>query len=371
LGALLEVAMNDFLYSRCLRPAILSEELSRPFAEKGRDKNKLWLDKNENVDPELQAFAEEILQGIDTKCLTIYPDCYDLYQKIAQLEGVDAQNLLLTAGSDGAIRTVFEACINPNDTVIHSDPTFAMYYVYSKMFGARSLPIAYERREKGPEFPFQKWLDAINELKPKLVCLANPDSPTGTVLPEQELKLLIETARENNSLVLIDEAYFPFYPHSVLKWINDYPNLLVARTFAKAWGVAGLRIGYLATNIQLSGYMHKLKPMYEVNTVSLRFMEAMLDYPEQVQASILRLKQGKEYFIEEMQKLGFKCLDTQANFIHVEFREFEEAIHTALQDKVLFRPGFGHDCLRGFTRFTIATEDISAKVVGLIKSAIV
>lgn len=363
--------MNDFSYSRCLRPAILSEELSRPFAEKGRDKNKLWLDKNENVDPELQSFAEEILRGIDAKCLSIYPDCYDLYQKIAQLEGIDAQSLLLTAGSDGAIRTVFEACINPNDWVIHSDPTFAMYYVYSKMFGAKSLPIAYERSEKGPEFPLQKWLDAINELKPKLVCLANPDSPTGTVLPEQELKLLIDTAKESNSLVLIDEAYFPFYAHSVLKWIDDYPNLLVARTFAKAWGVAGLRIGYLATNTHLSGYMHKLKPMYEVNTVSLRFMEVMLQHPEKIQASIQRLEHGKQYFIDEMQKLGFRCLVTHANFVHVELAGFETAVHKALEEKVLFRPRFGHKCLNGFTRFTVATEDIAAEVISLIKSAVV
>lgn len=363
--------MNELLYKRCLRKAILSDELTRPFAEKGRDKSKLWLDKNENVDPELLAFSQQILQGIDPQCLSIYPDCHELYQKIAKKDEVEPENLLLTAGSDGAIRTVFEACINEGDTVIHSDPTFAMYYVYSKMFGAKSSAISYRRCNSGPEFPLQQWLDSIRELQPKLVCLANPDSPTGTVLTESNLQLLIETALENNSLVLIDEAYFPFYPFSALKWINRYPNLLVARTFAKAWGVAGLRIGYLATNTQLSAYMHKLKPMYEVNTVSLRFMEAMLDHPEKVQESVLRLQQGKEFFIDEMQKLGFKCLDTQANFIHVEFREFEEVVHAALQDKVLFRPGFGHDCLKGFTRFTIATKDISAKVIALIKSAII
>lgn len=361
--------MAEFAYERCLREPILSPELTRPFAEQGRDQNKLWLDKNENVDPELLQFVEQTLAQLGPKALTTYPDCYQLYQQIAEYEQVSPESLLLTAGSDGAIRTVFEACINPGDKVIHTDPTFAMYYVYSKMFGAEQVLATYSPSDEGPQLTVETLIGLINEHQPKLVCLANPDSPTGTVYQPEDLQRIIACAQAQNALILIDEAYYPFYQHSALPWINQYPNLLVARTFAKAWGLAGLRVGYLAANPALSCYMHKVKPMYEVNTVALRFMEAMLAHTEEMQASVQRLLAGKGYFVQQMREMGYKVLPTEANFVHVCFAADEAKIHAFLEDKVLYRKGFAQACLAGYTRFTVATQAVSEQMVTLIKQA--
>jgi histidinol-phosphate aminotransferase len=363
-------AMSEFTYQNCLRKPILSELLQRPFAEERRSVSKLWLDKNESIDPQLQEISTKILADIDAKSLSVYPDCYELYKKLAAQENVKPENLLLTAGSDGAIRTVFEACINEGDTVIHPEPTFAMYSVYCKMFGAREVLLTYNKGAPEPELPFQCFIDLIRNERPKLVCLANPDSPTGTVYSEQQIRTLIEEAQQQNALVLIDEAYFPFYEHSVLPLIDIYPNLLVARTFAKAWGAAGMRIGFLATNEKLSAYMHKVKPMYEVNTVALRFMEGMLNHTDEITKSVARLMKGKDYFINEMQLLGYIVISTHANFLHVNFGTNKQKIHDALENKVLYRVGFDQECLKGFSRFTISTREVLEDVVSLIKTSV-
>ena len=122
----------------------------RPDWTKGvaRDPALLWLDKNENTDPELAKLTSRILSEIDQSAIYTYPECTPLYRKLGTYLGVDADRLLLTAGSDGAIRAVFEAYINPGDTVLHTVPTFAMYGVYSAMYGAHVVPLAYSRRTR-------------------------------------------------------------------------------------------------------------------------------------------------------------------------------------------------------------------------------
>lgn len=359
-----------FDITKCLRKEIISEGLTRPGPEKTRNTSKKWLDKNENTDPFIREIGGKILREIEFDAISTYPDCYNLYEKVAKAENVQIENLLVTAGSDGAIRTVFESAISPGDRVMHTNPTFAMYYVYSKMFGAEVKTIEYESSDKGPILNIKNFIEEIRNYSPKLICLPNPDSPTGTIVGNEDLKEILSAALEKNALVLIDEAYYPFYEHSTIGWINEFPNLIVARTFAKAWGAAGFRIGYLAANVGLATYLHKVKPMYEVNTLSLRFMEKMLDHGAEVEASIKRLIDGKKYFIDEMTKLGFSTIETNANFVHVNFLNKAEQIHKKVSEYVLYRHNFPHPSLAEYARFTIAPTDVMEEVVKLIKEAI-
>lgn len=359
-----------FDFKKCLRAEIVSAELTRPGPEKRRSSDKKWLDKNENTDPVLREVAGKILREIEFDAITTYPDCYDLYEKIAKADNLQIENLLITAGSDGAIRTVFESTISPGDRVMHTNPTFAMYYVYSKMFGANVKTVEYEASAAEPYLNVEKFIADIKQFSPKLICLPNPDSPTGTVVGNEGLKKILSAALEVNSLVLIDEAYYPFYPLTAIAYINDFPNVIIARTFAKAWGAAGFRIGYLAANKELASYLHKVKPMYEVNTLSLRFMEKMMEQTKAVEESVDRLLDGKKYFIEEMHKLGFKTVATNANFIHVNFADKAGMIHERVSKDVLYRHNFPHPSLADFARFTIAPKSEMKEVADLIKMAI-
>ncbi len=354
------------------RSPVAAETLIRPdwTSNQIRSPALLWLDKNENTDPALAQVTSEILRTLPPQALFTYPDNAALYKKLASYVGCSANQLLLTPGSDGAIRAVFETFINEGDIVLHTTPTFAMYPVYCQMYGAQAVGLEYQRRPAGPQLDLENFVRQVLELKPKLVCLPNPDSPTGTLVSESELRSLISAARSVGAVILVDEAYHPFSQFTVAPWIKEFPNLVVARTFAKAWGLAGLRIGYAIAEERVAKLLHKVRPMYEVNTVAVHFIERILDFKAEMEKSVDRLNRGKTYFTTAMQELDFGTLPTHGNFMHVAFREHAAAIHNALKDIVLYRQDFKDPCLAGYSRFSSTTEELFKPVVDAIGKTI-
>jgi histidinol-phosphate aminotransferase len=351
------------------RRSLLNSELQRPSALSStpRDPTRLWLDKNENLDPELMALTHNVLSSIPQEALATYPEAGDLYRKLALWVGVSADSLLLTPGSDGAIRLVFEAFVEHGDAVIHTSPTFAMYPVYSKMFGAAAWQINYAPTDNGPFLDPMAIFDALREHKPKLLCLPNPDSPTGTTLPPDTLREILVFCESVGTVLLVDEAYHPFHDSSVVSLTQSSPNLVVARTFAKAWGVAGLRIGYAAAHPQTIALLHKLRPMYETSTLAVEFMCRMLDHSAAMMQSVARVNDGKHFFEDEMRTMGFRVLQTGGNFTHVAFGERSKVVHAALSGKVLYRASFDHPCLAGYSRFSVAPRRSMSRVIDLIR----
>lgn len=353
------------------RQSLLNPDLQRPSALKStpRDPRYLWLDKNENLDQRLIAVAHEVMGEVPPSALAIYPEAGELYRKLAAWVGVQPEQLVLTPGSDGAIRVVFEAFVEPGEAVVHTSPTFAMYPVYCQMFGAQACPIDYEAGELGPHLDTEALLRIVRERKPKLVCLPNPDSPTGTVLGPETLRCILRECESAGAVFLVDEAYHPFYDWSAVAWTEASRNLVVARTFAKAWGVAGLRIGYAVAHADTIALLHKMRPMYEVSTVAVEFMSRMLDRTAEMTAAVGRINDGKVFFVEEMRALRFPALASAGNFVHVAFGASAEVIHAALKTRVLYRACSGHPCLEGYSRFTVAPRPIMAEVVDLIRTA--
>jgi histidinol-phosphate aminotransferase len=362
---------NHFVAPHARTP-VADPKLFRPDWTLGvsRDPKLLWLDKNENTDPELARLTASILSEIDPVNIYSYPECTPLYNKLAGHLGVKADHLLLTAGSDGAIRSVFEAFIDPGDVVVHTVPTFAMYGVYSSMYGATVVPLAYQPSDKGPLLKVEEVVDTIVNARPKLVCLPNPDSPTGTVFTPTEMRDIIEAAGRSGALILIDEAYYPFYEHTVVPWVDDYKHMVVTRTFAKAWGISGLRIGYAVSCANVARLLHKVRPMYEVNTVAVAVVDKILDHSGAVLASVSRLNAGRDTFVEEMKSLCLRTLVTHGNFLHVAFDHYGPAVHERLKDIVLYRIDGGEGCLKGFSRFSATTVERFEAVTKPIKEVV-
>jgi histidinol-phosphate aminotransferase len=335
----------------------LNMAITRPSRERTeiRPNNMLWLDKNENMDPQYHAFIAKLIDDLPAQALYGYPDCHEVYVKLARYLSVAVNQLIFAAGSDGIIRLVYEAFINPGDTVIYTEPTFAMYSLYAQMYGAKSFILHYEPTEQGPYLNVDTVISAIKQGNPRLVCLPNPNSPSGTVFSPAELKTIIQTARDAGAIMLIDEAYHPFYMETAAPWVNEFPNLIVARTFSKAWGCAGIRLGYGLANAALTDVLHKLRPMYEAGALSFTIADRLLDYPEEMEHSVTRLNAGKEFFLTEMQKLRFQTFPAQGNFLHVNFGGLSDIIHQTLSDKVLYRQNFSHPSLAGFSRFSATT----------------
>jgi len=364
------MSRNNFVAPNARAP-VSDPRLFRPDWTAGvpRNPNLLWLDKNENSDPELARLTKSLLSEVDPADIYSYPECTPLYNKLAGHLGVQADHLLLTAGSDGAIRSVFEAFINPGDIVMHTVPSFAMYAVYSSMYGANVVPLAYKSSDKGPALKIEEVVDAIVQTRPKLVCLPNPDSPTGTVFNPAEMREIVEAAGRSGALILIDEAYYPFYNHTTVPWVDKYNNMVVTRTFAKAWGLSGLRIGYAVSCPDIARLLHKVRPMYEVNTVAVAVAYRILDHSDAVTASVNRLNAGRDAFIEEMKSLGLRTLVTHGNFLHVAFGGIANAVHERLKTIVLYRLDGGDGCLKGFSRFSATTVERFQPVIKQIQQA--
>jgi histidinol-phosphate aminotransferase len=330
----------------------------------------LWLDKNENMDPHYLQFIQTLLTDLPGKALFGYPDCHALYKKIADHVGVSINQLFIAAGSDGIIRTVYDAFVMPGDNVIYTNPTFAMYSLYAQMYGANAVELQYAATPDGPTLLAEDVIRAILMYRPRLIGLPNPNSPSGTVFTLDEMRFIIQAAMDTDAIILVDEAYHPFYDETVLPLLADSPRLIIARSFSKAWGCAGIRMGYGIGAKPIMDTLHRIRPMYEAGALSVTIAERLLDHPEQMLQSVARLKAGKNYFLTEMQSLGFKTLPSQGNFLHVAFAQHASAIHTVLQDKVLYRHNFGHPSLAGYSRFSATTQEQFEPVVQLIRTII-
>lgn len=332
-----------------------------------RDPRLKWLDKNENADPEYRNFLLSILKEIDPVAIFTYPELGDLYRKISDYESLKTENIYLTTGSDGAIRSVFDCFVQIGDKVLYTNPTFAMYSVYCKVKGAVDISIDYTAGQNGPLISEGMIVSKIKSERPKLICLPNPDSPSGWLHSMENIKKILDAANEVGAIVLIDEAYYGFCDQTALGFIDQYDCLVIARTFSKAWGLAGLRIGYLVANSDICKFIHKQKPMYEISSFAADFALKLLDYDDEYKKMLVRLREGGLFFKSRLEALGFQVITPPTNFLHVHFRECRERIEKEVRSVALFRGNFGHDSLKKYTRFTCTTKNEFEPIVCIIE----
>ncbi len=330
-----------------VRPKARFDSVFRMLNPEGRA-GKLRLDKNEHV----AGLPEEIVAGalktLTSESLAVYPEVRPLYKKLADSLGVAEGNLMLSAGSDPAIKSLYELFVGEGDRVVLPKPTYAMFHVYARMYGATAVNIEY-----GPDLTLDQdaLLDAI---KPdvQLVAIANPNSPTGTVMEEAYLLKVIEKASDAGVVALIDEAYYPFHAETMLPYIRDYDNLVVTRTFSKAYGLASLRLGYVAGGEKMIDLLMKVRPMYEVTGIAVHFGCYILGHPDVVEEYVRQVDEGKRYLAAEMEALGFHTHPTHANFMHVriENESLRGAVAQGLADRdILINGRQGpplEDCIR-------------------------
>jgi histidinol-phosphate aminotransferase len=243
--------------------------------------------------------------------LTGYPSADSLYEQLSQSLGVPRERLLLTAGSDSAVRAVYQALLQPGDAVVSLEPSYAMYQVYAQMFQARAVEITIPRSLKVDR---QQLLEAIAP-GVRLVMLANPNQPTGTLLDEEYLLRVLERAARIQALVAVDEAYFPFSRHTMLPHTGEFPNLLVIRTLSKAAGLAGLRIGFAVGHPEVVQSLWKLRPANDINSMAILCAREMLAVPELIEDYVADVEAGKETLAAVAAELGLSPVPTATNFM--------------------------------------------------------
>ena len=353
--------MKNLIYSK------IHADIYRPdwLIDEKRDRTKLWLDKNENTDKNLSNFLKKIFVNLKPEFINSYPSLARIYIKLSKFLNIKPEQILLTHGSDGGIKSVFETFINPNDIVIRTEPTFAMYAIYIKIYKAREILIKYDQKLT---LDINYLIKILRFKKPKLLCLPNPDSPTGQIVEAKLIKRILDVSKKTKTFVLIDEAYFEYYNKTNIYQINKYPNLIVARTTGKAFGLAGARVGYLIANKNIIRKLHQTKSMYEINHIGAEIFYQLLNDKNYkfIKKIINEHLKGKKYFINELEKLKYNALKTYSNFIIVNFRENTHKILSKLK-KICYIRYFKEGVLKGQVRFSLTNIYNFKKIVKIIK----
>ena len=273
------------------------------------------LDRNERTIPFPSEMTAALMARITPEMLVSYPSPGPLYQKLTRHLGVDREMLLLTNGSDAGIKAIFETYIEAGHEVLHLAPTYAFYSVYSGMFGALEKEISFDANL---EIDIQAFLDAIRP-STRLVALANPNQPTGTALSPSQMYALLQRCANTETLLLVDEAYYPFYEHSAADLVEEFPNLIVSRTFSKAWGVASIRLGFLLSHPKNIDYLSRTKSLSDINCFALKIGEFLLDNDHLMTEYVEDVNRGKQHLVSALRKINLQPLNSHTNFLLVRF----------------------------------------------------
>jgi len=200
--------------------------------EPGDREGTVRLNRNERQWPLPDWFVDKIAQSVTSELFTNYPVTDGFYSQLSSHVGLPEKQLLLTPGSDAAVKALFHAYLRRGDAVVMLDPSYAMYPVYAQMFQGQAVPVPFNDRLE----PDVEKLMASVVKGVRIVMIANPNQPTGTMLPEEVLLQLVKRAAAVGALVAVDEAYYPFSHFTVLPWVKDFPHLSFSGPFRKRLG---------------------------------------------------------------------------------------------------------------------------------------
>jgi histidinol-phosphate aminotransferase len=324
----------------------------------------LRLDFNENTVGCSPRVLERLRQ-LQFEQLARYPERESVERQVAAHLGVDPTGLLLTNGVDEAIHLVCETYLEAGDEVLIVVPTFSMYEIYAAATGARVITIP-----AGPEllYPTDEVLARISA-RTRLVAIANPNNPTGAVVSKSDLLRILRAAPD--AAVLVDEAYFDFYGESLLADVASHPNLFVARTFSKAYGLAGLRIGVLVGNAAQMAMVRRVGSPYNVNGVALACLPEALTDQEYMRQYVAEVRQGRERLEQELRSLKLRFWPSQANFVLVKIGERHDAFVRAMRERgILVRDRSRDPGCDGCVRISVGSNEQTERLIVALREVV-
>jgi histidinol-phosphate aminotransferase len=301
------------------------------------------------------------LEQLSGNTLAFYPDRERAEKMVAEFLGRSLSEVLLTNGADEGIDLLCRTFLEPDDEMIMVTPTFPMYEIFARSAGARVVGVP-----AGPDysFPLSGVLARVNP-RTRMIIITNPHNPTGVVVSTSDILSVLDKAPE--AAILVDEAYYEFYGYTMLDEVGTLPNLFIARTFSKAYGLAGMRLGVLAGPAEHIAMARRVVSPFNINVFAVECLGEALADQEFVQAYITQVRRTREWFREQVEALGFKSWPSHANFILVNLGEHKDEIlkrmvgwGIVLRD----RP----DC-PGCVRITIGKQEEMEVVLEALKTA--
>ncbi|MCK5808449.1 histidinol-phosphate transaminase [bacterium] len=311
--------------------------------------------------------------------VNFYPDgnAYYLKQAIVDYHKKKGQNIELDQivmgnGSNEVIDIAIRTLVGKDEELLVSAQAFIIYELISKGAGIsmKLIPQTADYR-----IDIQGYIDAITE-KTKLICLVNPNNPTGSHYSKSEFEMLLKAVPEG-CVVLVDEAYVDFvdaddYPNS-LDYFKTFPNMITTRTFSKAFGISGIRLGYAITSEEIAGYLNRIREPFNTNSLAQAAGIAALGDEEYLSRAVAVNKEGKEFYYKTFTEMGLEYISTQGNFILVKLGESPalgmEVFDKMLHKGVIVRPMAGYG-FPNWIRISIGLPQENVECIKVLKECL-
>ncbi len=364
--------MELFASARPNLPRVKNYKPGKPLEELEREygiHNAIKMASNENALGPSPKAVQAIRKNLSK--IHRYPDggCFYLRNKLSKMLGVSTDSLVFGNGSDEMLVLAVRAFVDPQDEVIIADPTFLIYEIAVEAQGGKTIKVPM----KNFRYDLAGMKQRISQ-RTKIIFIANPDNPVGTYVDEKSLVGFLKDV-PRRVVVVLDEAYYEFakvkkdYPHS-LKLLESFENLLITRTFSKAYGLGGLRIGFGITRAPIANALNKVREPFNVNLLAQVGAVAALDDKAHLSKTIKMVAEGRRYLTRELRRLSLRTVDTVTNFILVDLQTDAQALYEKLLRKGVIVRGMGAWGLKSFIRVTIGKKAENVRFIKALKESL-
>lgn len=335
-----------------------------PYSSESRsDKDKTWLklDWNESTFPLPEKITKEL--NIENFNTNTYPNQNhtQLIGAIARYNNVQKDNILIYAGSDEALKDIFTVFLDSSKSCLVKVPTYTQVFTYIL---PNSKNIIMDEISN-PFTTHELEIDKDNLNRSNVIYFANPNNPTGRSFAKDEIEMYISNNSEK--IFVIDEAYFEYSGKTMAEEVNKYKNLIITRTFSKAFSLAGLRIGYVIADIDVINLLKKIKNIKSVNDIAIKAADLVLKNKKLFQQQIEEVNVSRDLLIQNTKGFKkFKILDSEANFVLVKAQNSEKLKEIFYKNKILVRDKSNEELLPDCLRITLGGRDIFEKVMNVL-----
>src|SRR6202790_47728 len=305
------------------------------------------------------------LRSLDSELLARYPEREPVEKEVANFLGLDPAQVLLTNGVDEAIHLLSSTYLDAGDEALIVVPTFAMYAIFAQAEGARVVEV-----RAGDNFTFPE-KDLLAQLSPRtrLIAVANPNNPTGAAVAGNVLIQIAQAAPQ--AAMLVDEAYFEFHGETVIDQTRQIENLFRSRTFSKAYGLAGLRIGVLAGEARQMAMVRRMASPYNVNAAALAILPEALQDQEYVSRYVAQVLSNRKRLQQELANLGLHYWPSHANFVLVRIGPAHAEFVRALRNRgILVRDRHADPGCEGCVRLTVGTYEHTGTLITALRDVV-
>lgn len=324
------------------------------------------LDRNEKVSNFPDEVIADIFRQFQNFSLSVSPESALLYEKLASTFNIKKNKIYLTCGITEGIRVLYETVTNPGDNIVVLDPTYPMYMVYAKFYQLDYRKFSYDKDCLPDMQTLYKNIDA----RTKFAIIPNPNLPIESVFTVDEIRKILDHCRDKGVFVVIDEAYHFWGAPTVMDLVDEYDNLIVFRTFSKAYGLAGIRLGFMVSQEENIEYFSKTRSLVESNTLSMTVARYFLDHPELRDVHVKEVKEGGQYLQKELTALGLKWYGGHVtNGILIFLKSKEEADHTIshLRKKKIYIRGAFEEPYQTCIRVSLGPKETMARFIEELK----